>query len=83
VVDLCIEYRKQIYVVEIKLIRDYNAAEEIAREGLEQIRAYRDRPGKSQPAYLVLFDRREEAKKTPWEEWLGWEKRDGVTVVRC
>jgi hypothetical protein len=81
--DLCVEYRGRMYVIEIKLIRDYTTPEEVMEEGLEQIRRYGDRLGGDPPAYLVIFDRREKTKKAPWEERLGWEVRDGITVVRC
>jgi hypothetical protein len=81
--DLCVEYRGQMCIIEIKLIRDYTTPEEVTEEGLEQIRRYGDRLGGNPPAYLVIFDRREKTKKASWEERLGWEVRDGVTVVRC
>jgi hypothetical protein len=81
--DLCVKYHGRMYVVEIKLIRDYTAPEEVTAEGLEQIRRYCDRLGGNPPAYLVIFDRREETKKAAWEKRLGWEKRGEVTVVRC
>jgi hypothetical protein len=81
--DLCVEYRGRMYVIEIKLIRDYTTPEEVMEEGLEQIRRYSDRLGGDPPAYLVIFDRREKTKRAPWEERLGWEVRDGITVVRC
>jgi hypothetical protein len=72
-----------MYVIEIKLIRDYTTPEEVTEEGLEQIRRYRDRLGGNPPAYLVIFDRREDARKASWENRLGWEVQDRVTVVRC
>jgi hypothetical protein len=81
--DLYIEYHGWRYIIEIKLIRDYNTAEEIIEEGLEQIRRYCDRLGGVPPAYLVVFDRRGETKRAAWEERLGWEVRGGVTVVGC
>jgi hypothetical protein len=81
--DLCVEYHGRMCVIEIKLVRDYNSMEEVTEEGLEQIRRYGDRLGGNPPAYLVIFDRREGARKGSWEERLGWEVRDGVTEVRC
>jgi hypothetical protein len=80
--DMCVEYRGWMYVIEIKLIRDYNRPEEVLDEGLGQIRRYCDRLGGNPPAYLVIFDRRGETKKLPWEERLGWEQWGEVTVVR-
>jgi hypothetical protein len=81
--DLCVEYHGRMYIIEIKLIRDYTTPEEVMEEGLEQIRRYRDRLGGNPPAYLVIFDRREDARKAAWENRLGWEVRDGVAVMRC
>jgi hypothetical protein len=72
-----------MYVIEIKLVRDYDRPEEVLDDGVVQIRRYCDRLGGNPPAYLVIFDRRVGTKKLTWEERLGWEQRDGVTVVRC
>jgi hypothetical protein len=82
--DLAVEYHGQTYVIEIKLIRYYDNPEDVAEEGLAQIKRYRDRLGVDTPAYLLIFDRREETKKIPWDQRLGWEPQgNSITVVRC
>jgi hypothetical protein len=85
--DLLVEYENTKNIIEIKLLRDGYPPEFIREEGLEQIRAYRDRLGGGIPAYLMLFDRRGEGKKEPWERRIFWENDgdgdDGVTVVGC
>jgi len=79
--DLTIEYNKRLYIIEIKLIRDYDTPKIVREEGLEQIARYRDRLDPAAPAYLVIFDRRTETKTRPWEERLTWEIAGGITVV--
>jgi hypothetical protein len=81
--DLAIEYKNVINIIEIKLIHSYDTPEEVLEEGLKQITKYRDKIDKTASAYLVIFDRRPEAKKKPWEEKLGWIAEGDVTVVRC
>jgi hypothetical protein len=82
--DLAVEYKKRIYIIEIKLIHSYDTPAEIHEEGLEQIQRYRDKIDKVAPAYLVIFDRRLETRQTiPWEQRLTWAEEGGITVVRC
>jgi hypothetical protein len=81
--DLAVEYEKKFYIIEIKLIRSSNSPQTVLDKGLTQIRRYRDRLHPEAPAYLVIFDRRTETKQKPWEERLGWEEIEGITVVRC
>jgi len=81
--DLAVEYNNKIYIIEIKLIHYYNTPQEIREEGLEQIIKYRDKINSSAPSYLVLFDRRPEAKEKLWEEKLTWQSERGITVVGC
>lgn len=81
--DLAIEYKQQIFIIEIKLIRSYNSKEEIAEEGLRQISRYRDSVDSTAPAYLVIFDRRNESKAKSWDERLTWETAGSVTVIGC
>ena len=55
-------------------------------EGLVQIARYRDTIDRNAAAYLVVFDRTEAGRATPWEERLTWETRElpaggSVTVV--
>ncbi|MDR1719350.1 MAG: PD-(D/E)XK nuclease domain-containing protein [Dysgonamonadaceae bacterium] len=81
--DLAVEYRDHIYIIEIKMIRSHDGPETVLEEGLEQIRRYRDSICATAPAYLVIFDRRPQAKAKPWDDRIGWEKIDDVTVVRA
>jgi hypothetical protein len=81
--DLAIEYEKQWYVIEIKLIRSYDRPEEILEEGIDQIKRYRDRIDPQAPTYLVIFDRRDEAREKPWAERITWNIEDTVRVVGC
>jgi hypothetical protein len=80
--DLAIEYRKRWYILEIKLIHNYETSESVEAEGLAQITRYRDRTAANASAYLLVFDRRSQAKELPWEDRLGWKQEGTVTVVR-
>jgi hypothetical protein len=80
--DLAVEYRRRWYILEVKLIHKHETPETVQAEGLEQIARYRDRIDPAAPAYLVIFDRRPQAKETPWEERIGWAREGTVTVVR-
>jgi len=33
------------------------------------------------PSYLLIFDRRSEEKKLPWEQRIRWEKHGDITVL--
>ncbi|MDR1923664.1 MAG: PD-(D/E)XK nuclease domain-containing protein, partial [Planctomycetaceae bacterium] len=66
--DLFIEYEGQSYIIEIKLIHDYDTPKAVKKEGLEQILEYRNKFDKTIPCYLIIFDRRSEGKKLPWDE---------------
>ena len=81
--DLAVEYREKLYIIEIKLIHSYDTPKEVLDEGIAQTAKYRDRIDGNAPAYLVIFDRREDAKGKPWEEKLKWEIINGITVVGC
>jgi hypothetical protein len=81
--DLAVDYNGQIYIIEIKLVHPYDTPQTVKEEGLEQIRAYRDRVDSRAPAYLAVFDRRPEAKKLPWAERLKWTTEGDITVVEC
>jgi hypothetical protein len=80
--DLAVEYRKRWFILEVKLVHKYETPESVQTEGLEQIGRYRNRIDVAAPAYLLIFDRRPQAKETPWEERLGWTREGTVTVVR-
>jgi hypothetical protein len=81
--DLAIEYNKQWFIIEIKIIHSYDTPDEVREEGLEQIRSYRDRYGADTPCYLVIFDRRPEAKELPWNERIQWTMDEEINVVCC
>ena len=85
--DLAVEYNHRTHIIEIKLIHAYNSHGEVLEEGLEQIAKYRDRIDKGAPAYLVIFDRRPDAKARPWDEKIYWREvpvpSGIVTVVGC
>jgi ASC-1-like (ASCH) protein len=81
--DLFIDYKGTQHIIEIKLIRDYDTLNEVKEEGIEQILSYRDKVGKNVPCYLLIFDRRSEDKKLPWEQRLTWNVEGDVTIVGC
>jgi len=81
--DLAVEYKKQIFIIEIKLVHSYDKPVEIREEGLEQIKKYRDKIDTKASACLVIFDRRDTAKDISWEQRLTWAVKDGITVVGC
>jgi hypothetical protein len=81
--DLAIEFRGKVYIIEIKLIYDYSQPEAVREQGLQQIAKYRDTIDSAAPAYLVIFDRRSENKKAAWDERLTWKEDDGIIVVGC
>jgi hypothetical protein len=81
--DLLVEYNGRSHIIEIKLIHPYDSPAEVRKEGLEQITRYRDKIDNSVPAYLVIFDRRDDTKKAPWDSRLRWDTEAGVTVVGC
>jgi ASC-1-like (ASCH) protein len=81
--DLFIEFESKSYIIEIKLVHDYETWNEVKKEGLEQILAYRDKFGNTIPCYLIIFDRRSEGKKLPWEQRIIWNIEEGVTVIGC
>jgi ASC-1-like (ASCH) protein len=81
--DLFIEYAKQSYIIEVKLVHNYDTIKSVQEEGIEQILSYRDKFDKNIPCYLVIFDRRSEDKKLPWEQRITWNAEDNVAVVGC
>ena len=81
--DLGIEYNGYRYIIEIKMIRNYNGPQTVREEGLEQIRRYRDRFALGAPSYLVLFDRRSKMKRRNWDERITWEHDGDVTILGC
>ncbi|GHV66495.1 hypothetical protein FACS1894199_10050 [Bacteroidia bacterium] len=81
--DLAVEFNKQFYIIEVKIIHYYDSPDTVKEEGLEQIRAYRDKIAPLASAYLVIFDRRPKAQQLPWNERVKWEEEGGVTVLGC
>jgi len=81
--DLCVEYEKQRYIIEIKLLRSYHSPETFRQKGLEQILKYRDKFGAQTPAYLIIFDRRPESGSKSWDERITWEYDGDVAVLGC
>ncbi|GHU39627.1 hypothetical protein FACS1894190_05170 [Spirochaetia bacterium] len=81
--DLAVEYKEKIYIIEIKLIYDYISPQTVREDGLTQIRRYRDTINSTAPAYLVVFDRRSPKKKAPWDERIKWDIEGGITILGC
>ena len=81
--DLFIDFKGTQHIIEIKLIRDYDNPEEVQEDGIGQILWYRDKVGINVPCYLLIFDRRSEDKKLPWEQRISWNVEGEVTVVGC
>ncbi|MDR3243997.1 MAG: PD-(D/E)XK nuclease domain-containing protein [Elusimicrobiota bacterium] len=82
--DLRVEYNKKKYIIEVKILRDYNTLQQIKERGFQQITRYRDRVAPKVPAYLVIFDRRSESKKASWDERITWtQEAEGIIVVGC
>ena len=81
--DLLVEYNGGRHVIEIKLVHNKQSPDAVKSKGLEQTARYRDAKAPDNPAYLVVFDRRPEAKEKPWGEKLTWETANGVTIVGC
>jgi hypothetical protein len=81
--DLYIEYKNNVYIIEIKLIHPKKGAKEIKAQGLEQIRNYRDTKAPTAPAYLIIFDRRPTAKRRSWEKRISGKKEGDITVLGC
>jgi hypothetical protein len=79
--DLAVEYNKKRYIIEVKLVHSYDTPSEVKDKGLKQIALYRDKIDSQAPAYLVIFDRRPEARQFPWDKRLVWNVEGGVTVV--
>ncbi|GHV04423.1 hypothetical protein FACS189485_09790 [Spirochaetia bacterium] len=81
--DLGVEYNKRWYIIEIKLVHSYDTPEEVKEEGLRQTAMYRDKIDGAAPSYLLIFDRRPEAKQKPWDERLTWTNEGTITVAGC
>ncbi|MDR0909417.1 MAG: AAA-like domain-containing protein [Spirochaetaceae bacterium] len=81
--DIMIDYKGAISIIEIKLIHSHDSPATVKEEGLEQIQRYRDKFDAKAPSYLLIFDRRPSAKKLSWDERISWKEEDGITVLGC
>jgi hypothetical protein len=81
--DLAVHYKNDTYIMEIKLLRVYDTAQQVEEEGLEQIRMYRQRIDPQAPAYLLVFDRRPETGSKNWDARISWKQVGDVTVLGC
>ena len=79
--DLALHYNSRRYIIEIKLIHDYDTADAVREEGMQQIARYRDTIDPLAPSYLAIFDRREKSKDLPWEDKIKWETAGDVTIL--
>ncbi|MDR2116401.1 MAG: PD-(D/E)XK nuclease domain-containing protein [Planctomycetaceae bacterium] len=83
--DLAVEYAGKYYIIEVKIIYYYDTPVVVREEGLKQIQGYRDKIDISAPAYLVIFDRRPQAKELSWDEKISWtiDETNNVTILGC
>ena len=79
--DLALLYNKRWYIIEVKLIHDYDTPEIVREEGLEQITRYRNSIDPATPSYLAIFDRRKKSKELPWDEKIKWETEGDITIL--
>ncbi|MDR2676296.1 MAG: hypothetical protein LBC18_15890 [Opitutaceae bacterium] len=89
--DLAVEYLGEWNIIEIKLLRNRQTFEKVKAEGIGQVLAYRDRfssalrakKDRPVPCYLLIFDRRPDALKLPWDRRIQWFRENDVTVLGC
>jgi hypothetical protein len=88
--DLAVEYKGEWNIIEIKILRKGRNFEQLKAEGLKQVTRYRETftppvgyNKKVTGTYLVIFDRRPEPEKKPWDERISWEQDGDVTVLGC
>jgi hypothetical protein len=79
--DMAVEYAGKCYIIEVKIIYSYNTPNAVRKEGLVQIQQYRDRIDVSAPSYLIIFDRRPDAKKLLWKERITWTTDESSKVI--
>ncbi|MDR1905140.1 MAG: endonuclease NucS [Treponema sp.] len=90
-IDLAVEYRGEWNIIEIKLLRKGQSPETVKTQGIEQIVRYHDtfKPGcgsvntQVKGCYLIVFDRRPDARYLEWGKRLSWETENGVTIIGC
>ena len=73
--DLALLFNNEWFIIEVKLLHDYDTADIVLEEGLEQIRRYRDRFDRDlvKATTLAIFDRREKSKALSWDEKISHE----------
>jgi len=81
--DLLVEYKKDKFIIEIKLIHSWDSPGEVQEDGLRQIAMYRDKTAPAAPAYLVIFDRRPNVREKSWDERITWENVGNIAIVGC
>jgi len=88
--DLAVEYKGEWIIIEIKLLRARSTFERVKAEGLKQVLRYKETfvppvgcHKHITGVYLVVFDRRPESEKPPWDERITWEQDGDVTVLGC
>jgi hypothetical protein len=81
--DLTVEYMNLLYIIEIKIIHSYDTPNAVKKEGLEQVRIYRDKINAKAPAYLIIFDRQTLPQTKSWEERISWSSDGDITVIGC
>jgi len=88
--DLAVEYKGEWNIIEIKLLRAYRTFDQVKAEGMKQVTRYRSTfippvgyHKNITGTYLIIFDRRPEDVKPPWEERIFWEQDGDVTVLGC
>ena len=79
--DLALLFNNEWFIVEVKLIHDYDTADIVLEEGLEQVRWYRDRFDRVKATVLAIFDRREKSKALSWDEKIRHEKTDDDIAI--
>jgi len=81
--DLAVEYNGKWFIIEIKLLHDYETPQLVEEEGLEQIKGYRDKIDAKAQSYLVIFDRRSKSLQLPWEERIQWRTVGDFSILGC
>ena len=78
--DLALLFNNEWFIIEVKLIHNYDTFDAVLEEGLEQVRWYRDRFDKVKATILAIFDRREKSKALSWDEKIHQETDGDVSI---
>ena len=88
--DLAVEYMGEWNIIEVKLLRSGQTFDWVKAKGMTQVIRYRDTfvppvgcHKNITGVYLIIFDRRPQKQKTPWDERITWEVDGEVTVLGC